>query len=170
MASPASAVTTVVSCPAGHVTGSGTVTPPVSPTNTMKNVVTSTGTFTGCTGQETSGTVTSTTTSVSAGTCASLGSPSPKGTITATGTFTVHWGDGSVSSGTMKTKSTGPTGAPGTTIVIQKITSGKFFKAGHITKTKVTLMLVPGAGQNCTTVPISTFTFSNTTPANTTQT
>ena len=50
----AGAVTQLVNCPTGSVTGSGTVTPPVSPTNTQKNVVMSSGSFSGCTGQEAS--------------------------------------------------------------------------------------------------------------------
>ena len=168
MAPSAGALTTLVSCPKGSVTGSGTVSPPVSPTNTQKNVITSTSSFSGCTGQETSGTVTSTQTTVAAANCANLATPPPKGTVTSTGTFTITWGDGTTSSGTIKAKSSGSVTVPGP--VIEKITAGHFFLAGHTTKSKTTLTLTPGAGQDCTTVPISSFTFVNASAANTTQT
>jgi hypothetical protein len=164
----ASASTLLVSCPTGSVTGSGTVSPPITPTNTQKNVISSTASFSGCTGQEASGTVVSTQTTVAAATCANLATPPPKGTVTSTGTFTITWGDGTTSSGTIKAKSSGSATVPGP--IIEKITSGHFFLAGHTTKSKTTLALTPGAGQNCTTVPISSFTFTNASPANTTQT
>jgi hypothetical protein len=168
LAPAASASTLLVSCPTGSVTGSGTVSPPISPTNTSKNTISSTASFSGCTGQETSGTVTSTQTTVAPATCAGLVNVPPKGTVTSTGKFTIKWGDGTTSSGSIKSESGGPPlGTPG--IVIEKITSGHFFLAGHVTKSKTTISTTPGAGQDCTTVPISTFTFTNASPANTTQ-
>jgi hypothetical protein len=168
LAPAASASTLLVSCPTGNVTGSGTVSPPITKTNTQKNTLMSSGSFSGCTGQETSGTFSSTQTTVAPVTCASLKAPPPPaGTVLSTGTFTITWGDNTQSTGTVKSKSSGMVGVPGP--VIEKITSGQFFLAGHTTKSKTTLTLTPGQ-TSCGTTGISSFTFTNASPANTTQT
>jgi hypothetical protein len=90
---------------------------------------------------------------LTAGTCASLATPPAAGTVEATGTGTINWSDGSTSSGSVKAKSKGPSLATEQGLIF-KITSGKFFAAGHTTKLKVTVSFTPANG-NCTTTPIT---------------
>jgi hypothetical protein len=66
------------------------------------------------------------------------------------------------SKGSAKTKSTGPS-TPTVSKVIEKVTSGFGFLAGHVTKITGSVMFTPGTGQNCVTTDISTLTFTNTT-------
>jgi hypothetical protein len=160
--------TTLMSCTGGS--GSSTLSPGISNTPTQQTI-SGTDTLTGCNGGGfgiTGGTVTvANLKTVQTGnppaqpTCASLGTPPPKGTITALGgTANTTWSDGSTSQGVIKLKSTGVIGQVNAVV---KITSGRFFASGHTTKSKGVVTFTPASGQTCPTLTMVNDTNSTTT-------
>jgi len=142
--------------------GSGTATLSPGITNTAtQQTISGTDNLTGCSGPGagtiTGGTITTsglktvaTGTPPQQATCSGLGTAPPKGTVVAIGgTVSISWSDGSTSQGVIKLKSTGTLAQENSII---KITSGKFFVAGHTTKLKGTLGFLPSSGQTCPTL------------------
>jgi hypothetical protein len=140
-----------------NVTGTGTLVPGLSSTP-AKQTLTVTLNLSGCTGSSVAG-ITATSqsgTTVEKGkTAVDCSSLTTEGKPTAS-TGTINWNNGTTS--TEKVKSTLGDPGPGQTTVAGKITAGTFQKG----KVAATLGDTPGAGQNCTTKPITSVTISGT--------
>jgi hypothetical protein len=158
---------TLLTCTGGS--GSSTLSPGVTNTPTQQTI-SGADNLTGCSG---SGTITGGTVTVSGlktvptgtppmqASCPGLLMTTPKGTLVATGgTATTTWSDGSTSTGSIKLKSTGMLAQVN---AIVKITSGKFFAAGHTTKSKGVVVFLPATGQTCPTLTMVTDTNMKTT-------
>ena len=147
------------------MTGSSTISPPISHTNsnTTDSTITSTTTSSGCTGQVTGGTSNATLRTTGPANC---NAAPAAGTVIAKATFSEAWSNGKTSSGTVKLKSTG---SATTDKVVTKITSGFGFLAGHITKGSTTLELLSANG-NCVSTDISMDSGDNATVSTITQT
>jgi hypothetical protein len=139
-----------ISC---NVTGTATVSPGVSNT-AAKQTLTTTLTLSGCTGSSVAGITgaspgTTSAKGKTAETCADLTKPSKP----ATTKTTISWNNGTTSAVVYKTVLNS-----GTATAAGKVTSGTF-KGGKLTS-NVTFTV--GAGQNCTSVPITSATISGT--------
>src|SRR5437870_2954571 len=127
---------TFTTCSSGS--GTASASPGWSATPATQQI-SSSGTISGCTGGGvSSGTTTASLTTTTAQTCAALTSPPVAGTVLATGTFSIRWNTGAMSSGVAKIKSR----AVGDVKFIGKITSGLFFTTTP-TKGKVFIHFLP---------------------------
>jgi hypothetical protein len=170
-AGPASASTSFMSCGVGAFTGTANISPGISASNsnTTPSTITSMGTATGCTGKVTGGSDNATLTTLDPTTgkpgpanCSGFVSPPPAGTNLAKGTFTATWSNGKTSKGTATIKSTSTLAE---VKLVEKVTSGYGFLAGHTTKISGTIMFNPVVG-DCVTVDITQVSFNNTTNVN----
>jgi hypothetical protein len=135
------------------VTGSAKISPGISETPN-KQTLSVTLTLSGCTGSSVAGITSaapgsSTATGKTAETCANLteaGKPIKT-------TTTIDWNNGTTSGVTYKTVLDAGTGT-----ATGKVTSGSFDKG----KISSSVSYTPGAGQNCTTTPVSSATISGT--------
>jgi hypothetical protein len=173
-AGPASASTTISSCPPGTVGGTATISPAISHTNsnTTPSSITSSTNASGCQGKNVlGGTITSTLTTLNPTTgqpgpanCTTLLNPPPAGTVLGKGTFSATWSNSKTSTGTAKIKSTGPA-TPTQFKVVEKVTGGFGFLAGHTTKITGVIQFAGTVG-NCVTTDISMVRFDNATTFN----
>jgi hypothetical protein len=150
----------------GTVTGSFTVSPPISHTNsnTTPSTVRLMATVSGCTGEVTGGTTSATLTTVDPTTglpapagCPYLLNPPPAGTTFAKGTFSSTWGNSKTSTGNVKLKSSG---AVGQLKLVERVLAGYGFLAGHMTKVRGTVKFT-GTNGNCVNGDISMVNFTN---------
>jgi hypothetical protein len=136
-----------------NVTGSAKISPGVSETAAVQTL-TVTLTLSGCTDSSVSGITGSSAGTTSATgkkpeTCANLvGASKPTKTVT-----TINWNNGSMSGVNYKTVLNGTSGTAS-----GKVTSGSFDKG----KLSSSIAYQPGAGQNCTTTPLTSATITGT--------
>jgi hypothetical protein len=167
-AGPASASVTFMTCAPHHFSGSGTITPPFSHTNsnTSPSTFSLSATASTCAGQLTGGSDDASLTTYNPSTgrpgpanCSAFVAGSPAGSVLAKGTFTATWSNGKTSSGSAKLKSTGPA-----TLIdyklIEKVTSGYGFATGHVTKISATIEFTTVNG-DCGGTDISSVGFDN---------
>jgi hypothetical protein len=165
-APPASAQTTVISCPRGAVTGTTTFSPPLDHTNSSgagDDVAVSLN-MVGCSGK-----VTGTTSAIFSDGTTGLGNCSayfgaPAGSITTTGAFHAVWNNGKVSNGVGKIANEP---APDQKMKMS-ITGGFGFRTGLTTKGKMTIAMLSTSG-DCVTTDMASYTFDNTTMLTITQ-
>jgi hypothetical protein len=164
---PASA-TTVLTCTGNS--GSATFTPGITNTPTQQTIA-ATSALTGCSPGVTGGTLSvtglltqATGTPPKQATCTGLATPTPNGTLIASGgAATIVWSSGPNSTGSVKLKSNGSVAQ---SKVIIKITGGQFFVPGHTTKLKGTVTYSIPVGQTCPTLTmVNTANVGNTTIA-----
>ena len=138
-----------------QVTGTAKISPGVSSTAAIQTLTVTTN-LVSCTGSSVAGVTgtsqanTSSTTSKKPENCTTLVTP---GKPVATKGQVAHWNNGDTSTSTYKT-----TLDAGTATIAGKVTAGDFAKG----KIAGSLSYTVGAGQNCTTVPVTSATITGT--------